>query len=112
MIKSIAFIKRKPGISAEEFRRHYEEVHAPLALRFFDGLFERYVRNYVTAALGEAPPEFDAISEFWLRDEAALARIAELNASEAARVLREDEACFMDVARTVTYMVDERVSAL
>jgi len=33
MVKTIALIKRKPGLSREEFIRHYEEVHAPLALK-------------------------------------------------------------------------------
>ena len=48
MIKTIAMIRRKPGISREDFIRHYEEVHAPLGQKHFG--FARYVRNY-----GETP---------------------------------------------------------
>ncbi len=112
MFKSVALIKRKPGITQEEFIRHYEEVHAPLAIQFFQGCFKRYVRNHVTAALGNDPPDFDVISEFWVEDENALARIAELNSSPAAQILRDDEATFMDASKTVTYIVDERVSSI
>ena len=112
MIKSIVMIRRKNDITQEAFIRHYEEVHAPLAIRYFEGCFKRYVRNYVVAALGDEPPPFDVISEFWVEDENALVRIAELNSAPAAQALRDDEAEFMDVARTVTYMVDEQVSSI
>lgn len=112
MFKSVALIKRKPGITQETFIQHYEEVHAPLAIRFFEGCFKHYVRNYVTAALGNDPPAFDVISEFWVEDDDALARIAELNSSPAAQVLRDDEAKFMDASQTVTYIVDERISRI
>lgn len=112
MFKSIAMIRRKEGTSLDEFIRHYEEVHVPLALRYFEGCFKHYVRNYMMAVPGNDPPPFDVISEFWVEDENALARIAELNNAPEARTLREDEAAFMDVARTVICLVDERVSVL
>lgn len=112
MLKSVTLIKRKAGITQEAFIQHYEEVHAPLAIGFFAGCFKRYVRNYVTAALGNEPPAFDVISEFWVEDENALARIAELNSSPEAQALRDDEAKFMDVSQTVIYMVDERISSI
>ena len=44
MIKIMLLVNRKSGISREEFRRHYEEVHAPLASSHLRHLV-RYVRN-------------------------------------------------------------------
>ena len=67
MVKGIALLKRKPGLSPEEFRRHYEEVHAPLVRRLLPCI-KRYVRNYVTvrpfpSSGGEV--EFDCVTEQW-----------------------------------------------
>ena len=30
-VKSVAFLNRKPGLSVEEFQRHWRDVHAPIA---------------------------------------------------------------------------------
>ena len=45
MIRTLSLIKRRPDITRDAFREHYETVHAPLALPFMDGL-ERYVRYH------------------------------------------------------------------
>jgi len=50
MIKVMAFIKRKPGISHEEFVQHYEEVHAPLAVKHLTTI-SRYVRPRISSIL-------------------------------------------------------------
>ena len=47
MVKYIALIKRKKGLSREEFVRYWKEVHAPLACKLVPGL-RKYVQNYVT----------------------------------------------------------------
>ena len=49
MVKAIALLRRNPGLSPEQFRKRYEEVHAPLAKRLFP-FMRKYVRNYATAA--------------------------------------------------------------
>jgi uncharacterized protein (TIGR02118 family) len=67
MIKSITLIKRKPGLSREEFIKYYEEVHVPLSLKHFP-TFRRYVRNYVVAPFGTEEPDFDCIMEVWFDD--------------------------------------------
>jgi hypothetical protein len=46
MIKAMETVKRKPGLSQEEFMRHYEEVHVPLIVKHIPTL-KRYVRNHV-----------------------------------------------------------------
>jgi hypothetical protein len=58
--KTIALFSRRPEISREQFRDHYETVHAPLAARHVP--FAKYVRSYLVAS-DEAG--FDVLTEFW-----------------------------------------------
>ena len=109
MIKTIALIKRKAGISREDFVKHYEEVHAPLALKNLP-MIRRYIRNHVVDIPGSEGPDFDCISEFWFDSiEDAMGVVAFVQ-SESGKVLRDDEMKFMDNSRTIAFMVEERVS--
>jgi hypothetical protein len=67
-------MKRRPGMSVEEFRAYYEAHHAPLAAEHSGGL-SRYVRRYLdphdhpeTGPAAELP--YDVITELWFNDEA------------------------------------------
>lgn len=106
MIKTIALIRRKPGMSREEFIRHYEDVHAPLAMACLPGL-KGYVRNFVVTPPGGPEPDFDVVSEFWFEDAAALQAVRAFLRTEAARELREDEARFIDSASIRACAVEE-----
>ena len=107
MIKVMVMIKRKPGISHEEFCRHYEEVHVPLALKLLPTI-RKYVRNHVVALPGTEELGFDCITEFWYDDmEGAQASLDTLN-SDAGQVISDDEATFMDKDKQVVFLVDER----
>ena len=85
MIKTIAFIKRKSTITREEFARHYEEVHAPLAIKIFPTI-KRYARNHIIKTLGGEEPDFDCISEFWFDDEEGIRAVFETWGSAARRL--------------------------
>ena len=67
MVKAIALIKRKPGLSREEFVKHYEEVHAPLILGLLTTI-KRYARNHIIVPAGAEEPEFDCVTELWYDD--------------------------------------------
>lgn len=108
LIKAIALIKRRPDISREQFARHYEEVHAPLALRYFRD-WRGYIRNHVVETLRGGEPAFDCISEFWFSDWKGIKDTVEFTASEAAQPIREDELSFMDRDNNVSCMVSEEV---
>jgi len=110
VIKTIALIRRKPGISHEEFMRHYEDVHAPLAMACLPGL-RGYVRNYVVTAPGGADPGFDVVSEFWFDDAAALQAVHDFLRTDEARALREDEARFIDSVSIRAFEVEEHGSS-
>jgi uncharacterized protein (TIGR02118 family) len=112
MIKTIALIKRKPGMSMEDFARHYEEVHAPLALTHFP-TFRKYVRNYVVAMPGTDEPDFDCITEFWFDDLDGAMKVQEILGdfeTEVGKIFLADEEKFQDRAKTRSFLVDEKVS--
>ena len=109
MIKAIALTKRKPGLSLEEFSRHYEEVHVPLALKYFPAI-KRYVRNYVITPPGVEGPEFDCISEYWYGNIEEQQAAINFWQSEAGQVIRDDEESFMDRRKTVFFLVEEKVT--
>jgi uncharacterized protein (TIGR02118 family) len=106
-MKVVALIARRPDLSREAFRRHYETRHVPLALRHIDGS-QGYVRNHVTREIRGGNPGFDAASEFWYADAAALGGVVEMLEGPRGRELREDEERFMDRARNVFFPVTER----
>ncbi len=117
MIKAIAFLTRKPGMSREAFIEYYEQRHVPLILSLFPETCG-YRRNYLqheTAVLypGEAGVQCDAVSEFWYPDrgayEAAMRRFAEPGVAER---IAEDEEQVFDRSKTRFVLVDERVSDL
>ncbi len=109
MIKTIALIHRKEGVSREEFARHYEESHAPLALKLFPQI-KKYVRNHVVDVPEMEGPEFDCISEFWFDSIEDAMAVAELAQSEAGQAIRDHEDKFMNSSKTISLMVDERGS--
>lgn len=121
MLKSVEMIKRKPGLSREEFRRYYEEVHAPLAVKHFGRYYARYVRNYVRRHVRGEEPQFDCITEIWFKDaRAAQSLVDDLGGSgasdgyvtELGRIFREDEERFMDRTSLVAFTVTEDCSTL
>jgi uncharacterized protein (TIGR02118 family) len=106
MIKAISLLKRKPGISLEEFSKHYEEVHVPLAMKHFP--FKRYARNYVTGGAEELG--FDCVTEVWFETMEDCEAAAAFSTSEAYKVISDDEEKFMDRDRIVAFIVEERVT--
>lgn len=117
-MKVIVMIKRKPGMSLEDFREHYERSHVALAHKYLGHLFTDYRRNYAVpdgpgAAEGapnpgQAEAGFDVVTELWLRDEAAWLEFREILADpEIGPIFREDETRFMDQSQLTVFAVDE-----
>ena len=72
MIKVSVLIKRKPGMSSEDFHRHWKETHAALACGATD--FMSHIRKYVQCHQvpgAELPGkthgglQYDGIVELW-----------------------------------------------
>ncbi len=105
MIKAMSFIKRKQGLSREEFIKHYEEEHAPLAIKHFP--FKKYTRNYL---IGMDELDFDCITEVWFETMEDCQAAAEFSISEAYKVISDDEEKFMDRDKIVAFLVEENTS--
>ena len=108
MVKVILMVKRKQGLSLEEFVRHYEEVHAPLAIKHIPTL-KKYTRNFVNHPPGAEELSFDVITEFWYDDMEGYQKSFDFWSSEAGQVLIRDEETFMDRDTMIGILVDERI---
>lgn len=111
MVKGMLLVRRRPDLTPEEFRDHYENVHVPLVLSHFPGL-RGNVRNHVLT--GPETPElpFDCVTEFWWDTREQFDAAVAYLQSEAGRPIREDEERFIDRERMVMFLVDERASDL
>lgn len=78
-VKTVSCIRRKAGMSVEEFREHWADVHAPIACAL-PGI-ERYVQSTtVDEAYKEGEPRWDGVGQIWLKDLDALAAMRESTA--------------------------------
>lgn len=73
MVKQIFLIKRKPGLTFEEFQKHYLEVHAPLVKNSFPEI-RKYVVNLAIQRGKETP--YDAVTEIYWDDFGTVVKIA------------------------------------
>ena len=111
MIKTLSLIKRRPDISRDQFREHYETVHAPLALPHMTGLV-RYVRYHVDEEFEGQSGDgvgFDVLSGFWYRDAESTAQMMETLQGEAGKPILADELTFMDKPANTFFPVSERM---
>ena len=112
MIKNIALLKRKAGLTREQFIAHYENVHVPLIRDQQGPSLIKYTRSYLIPGqqvAGPAVEGVDVVTECYYADEAgrdeAMRRLME---PEATRVRSADEASFLDTAWIQVFFVDER----
>jgi uncharacterized protein (TIGR02118 family) len=105
MFKIAILIKRKVGLSVEEFQRHLRSKHASLLARAPE--LRRYVQSCALPQ-GYAKGEllFDAVTEMWFDSIDAYDRFV---GSPEFRIAREDEASFLERSRTVVMPVDVHV---
>ena len=62
--KIIFFLKRKPGMDIEEFRRYWLDVHGRIALKL--PRLRRYVQSHVLpSAYAEGEPLHDGFAQLW-----------------------------------------------
>ncbi|MBD62641.1 MAG: hypothetical protein CMD68_00990 [Gammaproteobacteria bacterium] len=106
MIKALAFIHKKNGISDIDFRNYYETSHAPLAESLLT--FEGYERNFVNSLLNPLYESLGSISIFKYSSMEALNIIGEEMASDKGDILREDELNFMDVPKNFYVLTNSK----
>ena len=106
MVKMIALLTRKEGLSHEDFVRHWVETHAPLA-HGVPGL-RRYVQSHVVGEqtrpdIPTTAVDVDGIAELWFDDKDALERAH--GTAEMKRLLA-DGALFIGGIKT--FLVEEK----
>jgi hypothetical protein len=105
--KFLIFIRRRPGMTPEEFHDYYENVHAKLGKTIAPDVGAiKYVRRYIQPLDGSvdrrAPDlEYDEITEVWFKDYAKFKAVAEkVSRGELSHEVEEDEKKFMDRSKT------------
>ena len=117
MVKLTYCIRRKVGLTPEQFRKHWLEKHAPLVKRNAKALrARRYVQSHTIKSEFDGVLEesrrpaapFDGITEVWwdsLEDIAAM--LATPEGQEAAQELLEDERDFIDFGTSSLFLTEE-----
>lgn len=112
MLKAIALLKRKNGMSHDDFVEYYENKHAVLIRKLLPNIVD-YRRNFVeheTAFVNAAvaPIDFDVVTEIFFANradyDAFLAKAAE---AEIAQAIADDEENLFDRSATRMFVVDQ-----
>jgi uncharacterized protein (TIGR02118 family) len=110
MVKLMCFVRRRAGMSAEEFHEHWRDRHGPLVRD--NAAVRRYVRRYEqNHRVGRdyerpAAPDFDGVAVQWFdsfRDFVAMIGDPDFQA------VIDDEASFLDRSGTVFVMTDPEI---
>lgn len=117
MIKIICFLKKKDGLSFEQFKQYYEEKHAPLAIKLLP-VFHEYSRSYISLGDNYEPSHisvtplafgFDVITQIAFETREDYDMVLKLQSDpEIARLLAEDEERFLDRSAMTMFIVDEK----
>lgn len=96
MFKAMIFLKRKDGLSFDEFKQHWINIHAPLVRQLPD--IRRSVFNFVA---GDGDGDIDAISELWFDTEDAFTQayaseIGQSVAQDALSMVAKRERIFLE----------------
>lgn len=110
----ITLLKRRKGMSREDFRAYYETSHRRIGERVLAGYATRYVRRYLTPSDGaDQPCDADVVMEIDFPDEATRdACFAALARPETAAMIATDEERLFDRSRIRMFSVTESESKL
>ena len=104
LVKRVSFIKRKAGLSPQEFSRYWREVHGPLALKI-PGI-RRYVQCHTPPeAYDKGEPAYDGVAQIWFETMADLEYA--MNSPEYKHGAQADGPQFVDPAHLVHFLAEE-----
>jgi uncharacterized protein (TIGR02118 family) len=120
MIKLVFTLRRRPGMTREEFQAYWRDGHAMLVSRHAETLrIRRYVQTHArssevaaaqSAARGSEPDVYDGQAELWWDSlEDVIAAISTPAGQQAAIELLEDERRFIDLAQSPLWIGEEHV---
>jgi len=102
MIKFIVVMKRRQDLDPDTFRRYFDEVHAPLALKL--PLLRKYVRNFPAPDSSRDAPAWDAVVEFYFADRETMETAWASREGEEASA---DNVNLADLSKTTWSIVEE-----
>jgi len=112
MLVTLGFYKRKPGLTRDQFSRHWREVHGPLIAN--NPMLSKYIMRYVqhhcvpsTGLAGVGELDYDGFSESWFRSLESRKEMYALPHFQSEIV--GDEKKFIDMAATRVVMFDNQV---
>jgi uncharacterized protein (TIGR02118 family) len=105
MVKVVVFLKRRPGMSVEEFQAYWRTTHADIVVKL-PGL-RKYVQSHtLRSGYRKGEPVYDGIAELWVDDTGVLKA---LNGTAAYAAVQADEAKFLDRAAMGLIVTEEHV---
>ncbi|MEX2228401.1 MAG: EthD domain-containing protein [Dehalococcoidia bacterium] len=114
MRQFVYVLRRKPGMTREQFQQYWREQHGPLVASVAEVMgIKRYIQvhsridatRYRDATRGLMDEPYDGVAEIWF-DRAAATGSREEQAA-ADRRLAEDEANFIDFERSSMWTGEE-----
>jgi EthD domain len=119
MFKVMMLLKRKPGMTLQEFIDRYESEHVPFVEKYASRLtyYSRHYLHpgsYVIHGDVVAEPEYDVLTEMWYDDRRAFEEQQETmrERPEAIAAVVADEEKIFDRSKTRTVYVEDHVSNL
>ena len=120
MIKLVFTVRRRAGMTREEFQRYWREEHAQLVKRHAEALhIRRYVQTHardtdldeaLAGSRGSEPRCYDGVAELWWESLDDLLAVTVSEAGHvAARALLEDERRFVDLPNSPIWLGEEHV---
>jgi uncharacterized protein (TIGR02118 family) len=107
MIKEIGLLKRKPGMSPEEFSKAWRDF-APTVFSNYPGI-RKYVQNVAIHLPSAEPPAYDGVAEAWWDNVESFLAAAERTRSKEGQGLINALAQFADLSQMVVILAEERV---
>ncbi len=108
MVKVITLLKKKDGMTQEEFSRYWLEKHGPLIAKVFPGV-RRYVQNHLVRTSQGEDTEISGVAENWYDDQESWQTAVDFYLSDAGKVIRDDEAQFIESSRMTVIFAEEKV---
>ena len=110
MIKIITLLKRKPGMTLDDFVAYYESHHRLIGEKVLKPHAIRYVRRYLQPQPNRVgvlvEPDHDVLMEIWFPDQAAADAATAAIAAHGAEIA-EDEKKLFDRSKLRSFTVLE-----
>ena len=109
MVKMVITLKRRQGMTHEEFVRHQRDVHRPLLMSIPESAryLKRFVVSYPVPAPDYPEPSYDSVVEAWFDSHEDMRA---LYASENfLRVVDPDHVTFIDLSSVGRIVAEEDV---